>query len=301
MEKVHAIMRMNFRNMIVALMLSGMPIVMGISSEPAPPPPPRFGEITATLAELQTLADAMTVVYLDTGYYVSIENLNDLLSNNTVYDFDNINNGGGTWVIDPATALFKPQMANLTVPPHLWQGPYVTYQDSRISLTGSGYDRGTLLDFWGTPYYLFSPAGLVRTDQHVITLELYDDYFDSYAIVSLGPDGVMSSDDLIYTFGEPPTRLVLTSLSVQSAYRGDTVRLRGYNFGAGGSGNSRLLLGAMTINAISSWSDRQIEFTVPSGAASGNVSVEKGQEVSNGLPLTILEHPSAAAHWLLYE
>lgn len=276
-----------------------MPLSAGTPAKPTPSP--RFGETIITLSELQTLADAMTLVYLDTGYYVSIEDLNDQLSIYTVYDFDNINNGGGTWVIDPTTALFLPQMANLTVPPHLWQGPYVTYQDSRISVSGSGYDRGTLLDLWGTPYYLFSPAGLVRTDQHVITLELYGDYFDSYAIVSLGPDGVKSSDDLIYTFGSPPTQLVLTSLSVQSAYPGDAVRLRGYNFGASQEGDTSLLLGAMTINTTSLWSDRQIDFTIPAGAASGEIRIKKGQETSNGLPFTILEHPSSAANWQLYE
>lgn len=261
------------------------------------------GAITATLSEMQTLTDAMELVYLDIGGYVSIENLNDLLSDQTVHDFDNISLGGGTWVIDPTTAFFYPQMLNLSVPPHRWLGPYVTFNESRITLSGNGYDRGTLLDLWGTPYYLFSPAGLVRSDQHAITLELYGDYFDSYAIVSLGPDGVKSSDDLIRTFGLPPIKPVITSLSATSAYAGDALRLRGWNLGtqSGERAAATLYLGAMPITTIKSWSERLIEFTVPEGASSGNIRIVRGTYETNSLPLTILERPTASRHWNLYE
>jgi len=261
------------------------------------------GSIVATLSEMQSLTDAMELVYLDIGGYVSIENLNDLLSEQTTHDFDNISQGGGTRVIDTTTAFFHPQLQNLSMPPRRWLGPYVTYHESRISLTGSGYDKGTLLDFWGTPYYLFSPAGLVRSDQGAITLELYGDYFDSYAIVSLGPDGVKSSDDLIRTFGMPPIKPVITSLSATSAYAGDELRLRGWNLGtqSGERAAAALLLGATPITTIKSWSERLIEFTVPEGAASGNIRIVRGASETNSLPLTILEHPTAVRHWNLYE
>ena len=254
-----------------------------------------------TELEMQTLAEAMEIVYLDTGYYVSIENLNDLLSYHTVHDFDNIDQFIGTWVVDPSTALFYPDKVELTHVPHLWLGPYVTYQDDRIALDGGGYDRGTLLDLWGTPYYLFSPAGLVRTDQHIVTLELYGDYFDSYAIVSLGPDGIKSADDIVRTFGAPPTRLVLTSLSAPGAYPGDTIALCGYNFGSRSRQAPELFLGVAPVSSILSWTDRLIEFMVPEGASSGYIKVVKESEESNLLYLNILEQPTRANTWRLYE
>jgi type II secretory pathway pseudopilin PulG len=261
----------------------------------------RYGEVTATLAELQTLADAMEWVYLDIGYYVSIENLDDLLTNNPVHDFDNIDQNTGTWVIDLTTGMFYPDKRDLTHPPLLWQGPYVTCQQNRITLDGGGYDRGTLLDYWGTPYYLFSPAGLVRTDQHTITQELYGDYFDLFAIVSLGPDGIKSSDDLYRTFGVPPTRLVMTSISNQTAYPGDTVSIRGYNFGTPGKLDPVLYLNERPVNTIISWGDRLIEFTVPPDAESGNLKVVRDSENSNTIFLTVLEIPTSAHKWTLYE
>lgn len=261
----------------------------------------RYGEVIATLAELQTLTDAMEWVYLDIGYYVSIENLNDLLTNNPVHDFDNIDQNIGTWVIDLTTGMFYPSKRDLTHLPLLWQGPYVTYQESRITVDGGGYDRGALLDYWGTPYYLFSPAGLVRTDQHTITQELYGDYFDLYAIVSLGSDGIKSSDDLYRTFGVPPTRLVMTSVSGQTAYPGDPLTLRGYNFGTQSKLDPILYLNEKPVNTIISWSDRSIEFTVPPDGESGNLKVVRDLEQSNIIFLTVSEIPTSANRWNLYE
>ena len=267
----------------------------------APPKQGRYGEVTLTLSELQTLADAMDRVYLDIGYYVSIEHLNDLLSDYTVYDFDNIDQFDGTWVINLTTARFHPDKVDLSSPYHLWQGPYVTYHESRFTIDGDGYDRGTLLDFWGTPYYLFSPAGLVRTDQHTITQELYGDYFDVYAIVSLGPDCVKSDDDLWRSFGVPPTRVTLTSISSPRAFPGDPLVLRGYNLGTRTRGEPQLLLGGVPVDTFTSWSENQIEFTVPQGATSGELKVVMDTDESNPLYLAITEHPTAAVNWTLYQ
>ncbi|MBN1899725.1 IPT/TIG domain-containing protein [Candidatus Sumerlaeota bacterium] len=261
----------------------------------------RYGEVTATLAELLTLTEAMEWAYIDIGGFVSIENLNDLLMTNPVHDFDNIDQFDGAWVIDLATGMFYPEKKDLTHLPLLWQGPYVTYQESRIAVDGAGYDKGTLLDYWGEPYYLFSPAGLVRTDEHIITQEIYGDHFDLYAIVSLGPDGIMSSDDLYRTFGTPPTRLVLTSITRESAHPGDTVSIRGYNFGIFSKLDPVLYLNEKPVNTIVSWSDRLIEFTVPPDGESGNLKIVKDSVQSNSIYLTILEIPTTAQMWTLYE
>ncbi len=287
-------MRTKTRNLVLGVVFLLAAIAPATSRKPD-----RYGEITATLAELQTLCDAMVWVYIDIGYYVSIENLDDLLPDHIIHDYDNIDQFGGTWVIDTTTAHFHADRVDLTAPPHLWGGPYVTFQDNRISEDGAGYDRGTLLDLWGTPYYLFTPAGLVRPDSHTITHELYGDTFDTYAIVSLGPDGVKGSDDLIRTFGAPPTKIVLTSLSNEIAYPGNTINIRGYNFGSQQQ-DAVLFLGAAPITTITNWSDHEIDFTIPQDAQSGNLKIVRGEQDSNALHLTILELPTAAHNWMLY-
>ena len=137
--------------------------------------------------EMLMMIQAEEAAEIDTGYIVSLENLDDLPTDQVTNAFDYINYGGGAEVIDPRTGLFKSTRMDLLMPPNTWQGPYVTYQPGRISLTSS-YDLGTPLDLWGMPYYLFSPMGLVRPGTLSVTQELYGDHFDRYAIVSLGSD-----------------------------------------------------------------------------------------------------------------
>jgi IPT/TIG domain-containing protein len=261
----------------------------------------KYGEVTATLSELQTLTQQMDIVYLDIGYYVSIENLNDLLSDSTTYDFDNIDQFDGTWVISTGTGKFNPEKVDLKSPYRLWQGPYVNFNSNRVSIDGDGYDKGTLLDFWGCPYYLFSPLGFVRTDEHIITQELYGDYFDLYAIVSLGPDGIKSSDDLYRTFGTLPTSLVISSLSSSSAYPGDMLTLRGYNMGSDTRAALELFFNETPITDIISKSSTLVEFLVPQILGSGNIKVKIGEDESNTISLEILEKPTSSKNWILYE
>lgn len=253
-----------------------------------------------TELEIQTLIDAEEQVMIDTGYYVSIENLNDLPTDNVTYWFDYINEGGGAAVIDHHTGMFKPVRVDLLTPPNLWQGPYVTYQPGRIALDGAGYDVGTLLDFWSNPYYLFTPLGLARPPSQSITQDLYGDQFDRYAIVSLGPDGVKSDDDIIRFFGGAPTALVVSSVNPNTAEAGETVTLRGYNFGDS-QGDSQLILNNTIVNEIESWSDREIRFRVPADAQSGYVKVRVSGEESNGLYLVVKDtQTQVECEWTLY-
>jgi hypothetical protein len=231
--------------------------------------------LSLTDVEMQILTDAETAVFIDTGYYVSIEDLNDLVSPDVTYWFDYIGEGGGTAVLDLATGFFDPERKDLTHLPNLWRGPYVNFASERVTLSGAGYDPGTLLDFWGHPYYLFSPAGLVRPPSMSITQELYGDLFDAWAIVSLGPDGMKSSDDIIREFGVPPTALIITSLSTSQATYGDAVTIHGYNFGSS-QGTSEVLLNNGTVSTVEHWTSREIMFRVTEGMTSGNVIVAVG-------------------------
>lgn len=256
--------------------------------------------LSLTDLEMAILVDAETTVFIDTDYYVSIENLNDLLSVDVTYWFDYIGEGGGTAVLDLATGFFEPARQDLTHLPQLWRGPYVSFAPERISLSGAGYDPGTLLDFWGRPYYLFSPAGLVRPPSMSITQELYGDMFDAWAIVSLGPDGMRSGDDIIREFGVPPTALVITSLSMPQATYGSRETVRGYNFGSS-QGTNQVLLNGEPITTVESWESRAITFQVTEAMTSGNVVVTVDGQESNAVPLTVVEQSSNASLWVFYE
>lgn len=158
------------------------------------------------------LADALQVCALDTNYYVALEALDDLSYPTVAQPFDFIDEGGGSYVIRPWEGKFTASRVALASSPSLWRGPYVSFQPGRIQLADGPYDKGSPLDPWGTPYYFFSPLGLLRGDSGSVTLELYGDQFDRYTIVSLGPDRVMSQDDLTYQFGSGVTARVISSL-----------------------------------------------------------------------------------------
>lgn len=256
---------------------------------------------TAALVDMNTMRDAEVVAFLDTDYLHTLENLNDLMGFDPMWNFDDINeNGLGTQVIDIRTGRFHFNRLDLTRPPRVWGGPYVNFQQGRFSIDGAGYDPGTPIDPWGNPYYLFTPLGLVRPTLGTVTLELYGDQFDRYAIVSLANDGVKSGDDLIVYFGGgvfgPPRVTTISSLVPAVASRSSTVRVRGYNFGAA-QDDSRLELDGLAIDSIRSWNDREITFQVPNWADDGNVVVVRSFTQSNPFPLQII---MAAARWTLY-
>jgi hypothetical protein len=253
----------------------------------------------AALSDMAAMRDAEVIAYLDTGCLHPLEDLNDLLSSQTNYYFDNIMDGGGAQTISTITGRFYPQRVDVRWSPHVWGGPYLTYQQGRFSIDGAGYDPGTPLDPWDNPYYLFTPLGLVRPTLGMITLELYGDAFDRYAIVSLGNDGVMSDDDIILkfegsTFG-PPTLTTISSLVPAAAIAGQRVTVRGYNFG-GTQGASRLELAGAPVTLVS-WGDRAIAFDVPARSSGGEVVVVRATQRSNAFLLRVLV---GARHWSLY-
>ncbi len=261
-------------------------------------------EVVALSNEIE-MKNAIEIAYIDIDYYVSLENLNDLLNSNPVKSYDDINEQGGTPVIDLATGLFKPILADLTKSPTVWLGPYINYQPAMVSDNGAGYDKGTPIDPWYRPYYFFSPMGLIRSDSKTITQEIYGDYFDRYAIVSLGSDGIKSSDDIITLFGAPPTKTVMSSLSKNEAQPGEQITIKGYNFGAGtklSKTGERIFLNGIQITDIISWSDRNIVIRLPDDAQSGYIKIIINGQESNQLYLDIIPAVSRInTPWELYQ
>lgn len=263
----------------------------------------RGAEEIVALSEMQTLAEAEQWVYLDTRCFVSLENLDDISvwGFNPTYNF--IGDGGGTPVIDPATARFAPERRDLLNTMWAWQGPYVSYQRSRTDWQNIfGYDVGTPLDPWGNPYYLFTPAGLVRPPMG-ITLESYADQFDRYTIVSYGPDGQPGGDDdLFYSFGYPPTVLVFTSIVPQSVSVGESITIRGYNMGAAGGNVDVLFNGVAVTDGFTTWTSHVIKKTILSADPLGTVQVALRSPAGTTQPMAITINPrkNAVLFWEFY-
>jgi hypothetical protein len=279
---------------------------------------PRDKAIIA-MAEMQTIAQAMDICAIDTTYYVVPEALDDLsfIPSDPAYYFDFINDGGGCNVIPPYQGYFKSTRVNLLTGFNTWKGPYVTFQPDRIQLGTQPYDKGSPLDPWGNPYYLFSPFGLLRGDTATASLELYADQFGGYMLVSLGQDGIMSSDDLWYSFGPGVTGFALTSVRSNGGRRvagltasdvvftltaGAGITVRGLNLGATQSG-ARVLLGTLELTSVSRWSDREVDLLLPSGVTGvTTLRIERGSYSTNNLQLNILAAPNSARDdWSLYD
>ncbi len=264
-------------------------------------------------ADMRNMAEAMEVVALDTTRYVSLENLNDLSATNTTKPFDSIKDQGGVFSIIPQDGFFLPRK-DLTLGPNPWRGPYVTFQQGRTQAGTTPYDQGSPLDPWGTPYYLFNPFGLIRGDEGIITLELYGDQFDRYTIVSLGPDGIMGTDDISREFGAGVTSTRLTSLRgdgvlltsapkaspIYDVQAGTTVTLRGYNFGAARPDKS-VLFGTTVLEDIVSWTSREVTVVLPETlGGTGDFAVYLGLGTTNVIHATIIGTNTSVDNWSSY-
>jgi hypothetical protein len=269
--------------------------------------PAQFGAVEVAQLELQTLANQMVVVHIDTNWFTTLENLDDLPSPTTTRLHDYINHLGGALVIDPYTGRFPnpPRLDLLNRPPGLsWQGPYVTYQPNRIDDANSLYDEGTPLDPWGRPYLFYSPLGLVVPRSQSIELTGYQDSFDSYTLVSLGPDGVVSGDDLIRTIAGFPIAVPSIS-SVRIGPPADKsaaweLRVKGYRFGAT-RGSGVLLRDGLPLEPIATWTDTLVTAPLADVPPPGTVFTLAPE---TGTPAQfegfLIESPTAVADWVLY-
>lgn len=276
-------------------------------------------DIVAAQSDLAVMQTALDLVFIDTGFYTSLENLNDTRSDGTApRPYDGINNGGGTLVLRLDTGLWNPTRRNLLTGSNQWQGPYIGGSSFSFGTDGvpAAYDVGSPIDPWGNPYYLFTPRGLaLPATAEVSATQLYGDAFDRWAVVSLGRDGVVSNDDLLRLFGDGsadsnPTpsasRATFTPApgrARSAASGGGTLEVRGYRLGDSATGRGVLVNGAETSTTISLWSAARIEAllpTVPPPGATVAVRLGPGQTTAP-VAIDFLEPPSAAVGWDAYD
>ena len=269
--------------------------------------------VAVALSEMQTLAQAEDVCALDTGLYVSLETLNDLSSTPNPASRDNVLADGGTYAVETWRGAFRPggrmDLVNRTL---AWGGPYVTFQSGRTQETVGPYDFGSPLDPWGTPYWFYSPLGLLRGDTGTVTLEGYGDQFGRYTIVSFGPDGIKSGDDLTYQFGPGLSSFALSSLKgigvtpppapnpamvAWEVASGGTITLRGVNLGST-QGIAQVMLGGIELIGVSRWTDREVDVAVPVGlTASGPLFIQRGSQQSTPLQVNVAPPAAGVAGW----
>lgn len=188
--------------------------------------------INRAKAEMANLASIMTMVKMDTGYYVRLCDLSDpeLSSSYISNDPHQGNNWGGTNSdgtfayakedsLNPGTYVDDTSNESELTQGHPWDGPYITYQPKAVyqsdngsvplcsgnaSGSGSGWDEdgdgeldvnvpyGTPIDPWGHTY-----------------LVAYNDSEKVMIIYSAGPNGKIETpagddnpagDDILYKF-----------------------------------------------------------------------------------------------------
>ena len=201
---------------------SAIPVYHGRASE---------AKVNRARVEVEALARAETEVARVHAFYVPLQMLDNIPvdpSTRTHGRTDDLQNEANVFLIDPhenpldqrnsgQLRLLSGRITDLRVRDlyEQWEGPF--YQSKRVH---GSEDRSHdyPLDPWRNPYRFYSPAGLIgslaaedgadamESDEFAdgrLTNE--DDRFESFAIVSFGPDGQSDSvskndDDVIYLF-----------------------------------------------------------------------------------------------------
>lgn len=294
-------------------------------------PDPR---VSAAQQNMQAMAQQEEACAIETGYFVALESLNDGSVTNTLRPWEYINDNGGSYAIRPEEGRFRPNRITFRFDifsyPH-WGGPYLTYQSGTTQTENTPYDKGSPLDPWWNPYYFFSPLGLLRGDTgDVSSVELYGDHFGTYTIVSLGPDGVMSNDDIAYSLGVGVNVVALTSLrgadvttetgsakpsgktapSYATSISNPTFKvmadspviLRGCNLGTPAA-DARLIFNGEALDTVTTWTTRAIHFKFPpsQGGKSGPLAIQRGAATTNALSVKVVAPPNAITRWPLFE
>ena len=259
-----------------------------------------------TLSDMQVLADAEDRFAIDSGFYTTLENLDDTANSPGNPTFQYINDGGGALVL--RTGVGEPFRRVLTTE---WDfGPYVTIQQSRWEAANGDYDQGTPIDLMrvGQPYYFYSPLGLIEPKSGTISQRYYGDAFSRYTIVSHGADGVMSGDDLIYQFGPALTARTISSARMRNAtsksiadYR---LVIRGFNLGSAQGTGGLLYDGAPAVGpTVLTWTPNQVIFRLgEEPPANTTISLRlDGGATTRTVVVTNELDPLEVRGWDLYE
>lgn len=257
---------------------------------------------TAALLEMNNMATAMEMFYIDHGLFTTLENLDDGPFIPAGRPWQYINDGGGALVFNPLNGVLFRQF----FPPETYPGPYISsYADHRIEGPDGDYDLGTPLDPWGTPYYFYSPLGLIEPRTDSISLRYHGDAFDRYTIVSHGPSGQPGGDDLIHQFGLTITVATISSARVEAppgkdaAYR---IRIRGYNLGAGQGEGEVLFDGEPSGLSVLEWAPQEVLAEAPTPPEEGtgiSLRLDSGAETRT-VPLLGLEE-TRVGNWLNFD
>ncbi|HOM26912.1 MAG TPA: prepilin-type N-terminal cleavage/methylation domain-containing protein [bacterium] len=173
-------------------------------------------------AEMANLASIMTMVKMDTGYYVRLCDLADVSLSTTYYStnpkhasppdasFNITQDGSGTvafYNINTSTDDTSAQ-SELTQG-HNWDGPYITYQPKATYQLSNGSVPSVFASGWGTNLENVVPYGTPLDPWGHTYLVAYNDSDKVMIIYSAGPNGKIetdarettpSGDDLLYKF-----------------------------------------------------------------------------------------------------
>lgn len=255
-----------------------------------------------TLAEMNSIATAMEFAFLDTGFFTTIENLDDVTNPNPSIFYQYIDDGGGALVIDQDDGV--PFRRDLRFS---WGGPYLQGQfQGRLEGPDGGYDEGTILDLASgvEPYYFYTPLGLVEPKTGDLSQRFYGDQFDRYTLVSHGFDAERSDDDIILSFGGTITVRTISSARLESlgvkgaeAFR---LIIRGYNLGS--TAGKILFDGADSGLTPENWTSQEVTALLSSDP--GNVAI--GVELAGGatavrtVEITRNQGDTAVVDWEIY-
>lgn len=257
-----------------------------------------------TLLEMNNISQAMQMFYLDYSRLTTIENLDDTLASPANPPFQGINDNGGALVILPTSGTLFRQ--TLLSDPFGIGPPYLTQSSGHLYEGPSGdYDQGTPLDPWGTPYYFYSPLGLIEPKTDSVSLRYYGDAFDLYTIISHGPDTVKSSDDLYVQVPFSITTLRVSSARLRTSTTkapGYTLLIKGYQLGASQGTGDVLFNGSAFGGSINQWTSTQITAhlaSIPAAATTVSVRINGGA-TSPAITLTDETGSTTLAHWDVY-
>jgi len=150
-------------------------------------------------SEMANLASVMTMVKMDTGYYVRLCDLDNTDTQQVMAYWD-----GSKDSTDSETPL-----ANLLTGGGTWDGPYITYQPKAIYQAGNGSVPSVSASGWRSDLENVVPYGTPLDPWGHTYLVAYNDTEKVMVIYSAGPNGKLETsatsttpekDDLLYKF-----------------------------------------------------------------------------------------------------